>query len=375
VTRADAALLTRDFDYPLPAAAIAQQPAPRGTSRLLVLDREGEARHRRIADLPALLRSGDLLVVNDTRVLPARLYGRVAGGESRASRELELLLVERLGEREWEALARPGKRARPGAVIEIGERAGIGEEGQGADAAGSGSGIFAEVVALAGDGRRRVRFSEPIEPHLERLGHVPLPPYIRRPDQPADRERYQTVYARSPGAIAAPTAGLHFSDELLAALDGAGIERAALTLHVGIGTFKPVTAPLVSDHRMDRERYEIPEETAAAVARARAGGRRVVAVGTTVVRALEGVAAAAAANGEVPAGAGATDLFITPGFRFQVVDALLTNFHLPRSTLLMLVSAFAGRERVLAAYQEALGLGYRFFSYGDAMLAERRPEA
>ena len=205
---------------------------------------------------------------------------------------------------------------------------------------------------------------------------MPLPPYIHRPDQPTDRERYQTVYARRPGAIAAPTAGLHFSDELLAALERVGIERAALTLHVGIGTFKPVTAPLVSDHRMDRERYEIPEDTAAAVARARAGGRRVVAVGTTVVRALEGAAAAAAAaNGEVPAGAGTTDLFITPGFRFQVVDALLTNFHLPRSTLLMLVSAFAGRERVLAGYQEALGLGYRFFSYGDAMLAERRPEA
>ena len=366
-------MLTRDFDYPLPAEAIAQQPAPRGASRLLVLDREGEDRHRRIADLPVLLRPGDLLVVNDTRVLPARLFGRVAGGESRASRELELLLVEGLGEREWEALARPGKRARPGAVIEISEHAGIDDEGQGAGAAGSG--IFAEVLALAGDGRRRVRFSEPIEPHLDRLGHVPLPPYIHRPDQPADRERYQTVYARRPGAIAAPTAGLHFSDELLAALAGAGIERAALTLHVGIGTFKPVTAPLVSDHRMDRERYEVPEDTAAAVARARAGGRRVVAVGTTVVRALEGAAAAAAANGEVPAGVGTTDLFITPGFRFQVVDALLTNFHLPCSTLLMLVSAFAGRERVLAAYQEALRLGYRFFSYGDAMLAERRPEA
>jgi S-adenosylmethionine:tRNA ribosyltransferase-isomerase len=415
-------LLTRDYDYPLPESAIAQHPAPRGTSRLLVLDRQGDERHRRIADLPALLRPGDLLVVNDTRVLPARLYGRVVRGATGAAagggagggagdtaggtagdraattasarpaatpaaapRELELLLVERLGEVEWEALARPGRRARPGAVIEIGERAGIGDEGRGAGGGSAGggsggtsgtgsigSGVFAEVVALGGDGRRRIRFSEPIEPHLERLGHVPLPPYIHRPDQPADRERYQTVYARRPGAIAAPTAGLHFSDDLLAALAGAGVERAALTLHVGIGTFKPVTAPLVSDHRMDRERYEIPEDTAAALARARAGGRRVVAVGTTVVRALE--AAAASAKGEVPAGAGATDLFITPGFRFQVVDALLTNFHLPRSTLLMLVSAFAGRERVLAAYQEALGLGYRFFSYGDAMLAERRGE-
>ena len=356
-------MLTRDFDYPLPAGAIAQQPAPRGASRLLVLDREGEARHRRIAELPALLRPADLLVVNDTRVLPARLFGRIVGGAPASPREVELLLVERLSEREWEVLARPGRRARPGAVIEISDPRGGGS---------ASSGVFAEVVALSGDGRRRMRFSEPIEPHLERLGHVPLPPYIRRPDQPADRERYQTVYARRPGAIAAPTAGLHFSNELLAALAAAGVERAALTLHVGIGTFKPVTAPLVSDHRMDRERYEIPEETAAAVARARAGERRVVAVGTTVVRALE--AAAAAADGEVPAGAGATDLFIAPGFRFQVVDALLTNFHLPRSTLLMLVSAFAGREKVLAAYQEALGLGYRFFSYGDAMLAERTPE-
>jgi S-adenosylmethionine:tRNA ribosyltransferase-isomerase len=360
-------LLTRDFDYPLPAAAIAQRPAPRGTSRLLVLDREGVERHRRIAELPALLRRGDLLVVNDTRVLPARLYARAASSGTGAAAattrgKVELLLVERLGEREWEVLARPGKRVRPGAVLELVVG---GEPG-----AGQGSGIFAEVLALAGDGRRRLRFSEPIEPHLEGLGHVPLPPYIRRPDEPADRERYQTVFARRPGAIAAPTAGLHFSDELLVALAGAGVERAAVTLHVGIGTFKPVTAPLVSDHRMDRERYEIPAETAAALARARAARRRVVAVGTTVVRTLE--AAAAAAGGEVPAGAATTDLFITPGFRFQVVDALLTNFHLPRSTLLMLVAAFAGRERVLAAYQEALAQGYRFFSYGDAMLAERR---
>jgi S-adenosylmethionine:tRNA ribosyltransferase-isomerase len=355
-------VLTRDFDYPLPAEAIAQQPAPRGASRLLVLNRAGEARHRRIAELPALLRSGDLLVVNDTRVLPARLFGRIVRGAPVSPREVELLLVERRSEREWEVLARPGRRARPGAVIELGDPRGEGSRD-------AGSGVFAEVVALSSDGRRRVRFSEPIEPHLERLGHVPLPPYIRRPDQPADRERYQTVYARRPGAIAAPTAGLHFSNELLEELAAAGVERAALTLHVGIGTFKPVTAPLVSDHRMDRERYEISEEAAAAVSRARAGGRRVVAVGTTVVRALE--AAAAAADGEVHAGAGATDLFITPGFRFQVVDALLTNFHLPRSTLLMLVSAFAGRDRVLAAYHEALLLGYRFFSYGDAMLAER----
>jgi S-adenosylmethionine:tRNA ribosyltransferase-isomerase len=379
-------VLTRDFDYQLPAAAIAQRPAPRGASRLLVLDREGAARHRRIAELPALLRRGDLLVVNDTRVLPARLYGRLlrragaaappAAGRPETSRRVELLLVEPVGPCEWEVLARPGRLARPGAVVEIeagGDGAGPGAAAGGAavTAPSAGSGIRAEVLAVAGDGRRRVRFGEPIEPHLERLGHVPLPPYIRRPDEPGDRERYQTVFARRPGAIAAPTAGLHFSVELLAALAAAGIERAAVTLHVGIGTFKPVTAPLVSDHRMDRERYEISDGAAAALASARAAGRRVVAVGTTVVRALE--AAAAGGRGEVPAGAGATELFITPGFRFQVVDALLTNFHLPRSTLLMLVAAFAGRERVLAAYEEALRLGYRFFSYGDAMLAERRP--
>ena len=397
-------MLTRDFDFELPAAAIAQEPAPRGESRLLVLDREGEERHRRVGDLPALLRRGDLLVVNDTRVLPARLYGHprrgagdrgiaaeiaadgaatdavggttrdtadgnatpsgggesglsgAAGGDSVAAPRVELLLVERLDELEWEVLVRPGRRARPGAVIEL-------------DAA---RGLSAEVLALAGDGRRRVRFSLPIEGHLDRLGHIPLPPYIRRPDDAADRERFQTVYARNPGAIAAPTAGLHLSAGMLAALDAAGIERVAVTLHVGIGTFKPVTAALVSEHRMDRERYEVPPETAAAVAAARAAGRRVVAIGTTVVRALESAALANPA-GDVRAGAGTTELFITPGFRFQVVDVLLTNFHLPHSTLLMMVSAFAGRERTLAAYREALGLGYRFFSYGDAMLAERRP--
>ncbi|HET9209083.1 MAG TPA: tRNA preQ1(34) S-adenosylmethionine ribosyltransferase-isomerase QueA, partial [Thermoanaerobaculia bacterium] len=215
----------------------------------------------------------------------------------------------------------------------------------------------------------RLRFSEPVEPHLERLGHIPLPPYIHRPDTPEDRERYQTVYARRPGAVAAPTAGLHFTQELLREIEEAGIEIARVTLHVGIGTFKPVSAERIEEHRMERERYEIGEETAEAIRRAREAGRRIVAVGTTVVRTLEG--AALAGNGEVRTGSGSTDLFIAPGFRFQVVDALLTNFHLPRSTLLMLVSAFAGRERVLAAYAEAVREGYRFYSYGDAMLLER----
>jgi S-adenosylmethionine:tRNA ribosyltransferase-isomerase len=339
-------MLTRDFDYLLPPESIAQKPVPRGESRLLVLDRTGPERHARVRDLPRLLGAGDLLVLNDTRVIPARLFGRSAGGG-----RMEILLVERLDEREWYALARPGRRARPGAVIELD------------------GGLSAEVAEKHEDGRIRLRFSEPIEPCLDRLGHVPLPPYIHRPDTPEDRERYQTVYARRPGAIAAPTAGLHFTEELLREIQAAGVEIARVTLHVGIGTFKPVSAERIDEHRMDSERYEIDEETAETIRRTRADGRRVVAVGTTVVRSVE--SAAMAGHGDVEAGSASTDLFITPGFRFQVVDALLTNFHLPRSTLLMLVSAFAGRERVLAAYQEAIREGYRFYSYGDAMLAER----
>jgi S-adenosylmethionine:tRNA ribosyltransferase-isomerase len=340
-------VLTRDFDYHLPEDRIAQHPAPRGESRLLCLDAEGSARHRRVRDLAEILRPGDLLVVNDTRVVPARLYGTGRGGG-----EVELLLVEKLAPLEWEALAKPGKRTRPGDRVRFAD------------------GLEAEVIATRDDGRRAFRFSEPVEPHLERLGHVPLPPYIKRADDDADRALYQTVFAREPGAIAAPTAGLHFDEDLLTRLAAAGIERAAVTLHVGIGTFKPVTAELVHEHRMERERFAIPPATAAALRRAREGGGRVVAVGTTVVRTLE--ASALLSGGEPLAGQGATDLFITPGFRFQVVDVLLTNFHLPCSTLLMLVSAFAGRERLLAAYEEAIGEGYRFYSYGDAMLAERK---
>jgi S-adenosylmethionine:tRNA ribosyltransferase-isomerase len=354
-------VLTAEFDYELPDAAIADRPAPRGESRLLVVSREGPERHRRVRDLPALLRPGDLVVVNDTRVIPARLFGRRAGagaeGEGRG--RIELLLVEKRSETEWEALAKPGRRARPGTVIEF--------------QAGTGSTVLtAEVLEKRQDGRHLVRFSEAVEGHLDRLGHIPLPPYIKRPDDPADRERYQTVFAKHPGAIAAPTAGLHFSAALLEELRGKEIEIAPVTLHVGIGTFKPVTAELVHEHRMESERYAVPEETAAAIAQTHARGGRVVAVGTTVVRTLESAAlAAGGGEGEVLPGAAATELFITPGFRFQVVDVLLTNFHLPRSTLLMLVSAFAGRDRVLAAYREAVAEGYRFYSYGDAMLAER----
>lgn len=352
---------TEDFDYDLPAASIAQQPAPRGESRLLVLDREEADRHSRIADLPRLLRPTDLLVLNDTRVIPARLFGRSAGGG-----RMEILLLEKVGERDWEALVKPGKRARPGTLIQVGEL----------------DGFTAEVIAKREEGaahRYLLRFSEPVEPHLDRLGHVPLPPYIHRPDTDEDRERYQTVFARSPGAIAAPTAGLHFSEALLAEIAAAGIATARVTLHVGLGTFKPVAVEEVAEHRMESERYEIGEEAAAAIREARRQRRRIVAVGTTVVRTLESAAAVDAqdgGDGEVRAGNGATTLFITPGFRFRAVDVLLTNFHLPRSTLLMLVSAFAGRagrERVLAAYEEGVREGYRFYSYGDAMLVERSP--
>ncbi len=345
-----APMLTRDFDYDLPDGAIADRPAPRGESRLLVLDREREERHVRVRDLPRLLRPGDRVVVNDTRVIPARLFARRAGTEGPL--DVELLLVEKVGARSWEALAKPGKRTRLGTLLDFGR------------------GLSAQVTALRDDGRREVLFSAEVEPYLDRLGHVPLPPYIKRPDEPEDRERYQTVFARNPGAIAAPTAGLHLSEEILADLDAAGIGVSSVTLHVGIGTFKPVTADLVHEHRMERERWEIPPETAAALARTKESGGRIVAIGTTVVRALES-AASLSDSGEIRAGSGTTQMFITPGFSFRAVDVLMTNFHLPCSTLIMLVSAFAGRERVLAAYREAVEAGYRFYSYGDAMLVER----
>ena len=349
---------TSDFDFDLPESAIAQRPGERGQSRLLVVGAPRAAdRHRSISELPEILRPDDLLVVNDTRVLPARIFARrqIPAREDSSRSELggriELLLVEKFGLRTWEALARPARRLRPGGMLEL--------EG----------GLEAEVTAIGEGGRRRLRFTSEVEPHLERFGHMPLPPYIQRGDEAADRETYQTVYARHPGAIAAPTAGLHFTPELLAELDARGIGRAAVTLHVGYGTFKPIAVERVEDHRMDREHYRISDETARAIRRTRESGGRIVAVGTTVVRTLE--SAALAGGGEVCPGAASTELFITPGFRFRVVDALVTNFHLPRSTLLMLVSAFAGRERVLAAYQEAIAHGYRFYSYGDATLLEK----
>lgn len=340
-------MLTSDFDYHLPDASIAQQPARRGTSRLLVVDAPKGERHCRIGELTEALHPGDLLVINDTKVFPARLFARRPG----TGGKVELLLVERLARLEWTALVKPGRKARPGDRLELAP------------------GLEVEIVGEAGDGQRRVRFSQPIEPWLGDLGHVPLPPYIKRADAPSDRESYQTVYASQEGAIAAPTAGLHFTRRLLDDLGDRGVESASLTLHIGIGTFKPVKTALVHEHRMDRERYRVPEATATALRRTRRAGGRVVAVGTTVVRALE--SAALAGGGSVLAGEAKTGLFIAPGFRFQVVDLLLTNFHLPRSTLLMLVCAFAGRERILTAYRQAIEHGYRFYSYGDAMLVGR----
>lgn len=346
---------TADFDYDLPRERIAQRPAPRGTSRLLVLDAEGEERHRRVADLPWLLRPGDLLVVNDTRVIPARIFARRRPGGGRS----ELLLLEKLGPATWEAMARPAKRLRERTVLDV-------------EGARTEDGVAAEIEKKrpTDDGVRFVvRFSEEIEPHLGAVGHVPLPPYIQRPDEAADRETYQTVFARHDGAVAAPTAGLHFDDDLLARLDERGVERARVTLHVGPGTFRPVSVDEVEEHHMDEERYVVPEDNAEAVRRCRRRGGRVVAVGTTVVRTLESVGRE---DGTIEAGAGRTSLFLRPGHGPRIVDVLLTNFHLPRSTLIMLAASFAGRERVLRAYEEAVERGYRFYSYGDAMLVERR---
>jgi S-adenosylmethionine:tRNA ribosyltransferase-isomerase len=352
-------VLISEFDFHLPEQQIAQDAAPRGDSRLLVLDAHGAARHRNTRDLPAILRPGDLVVVNDTRVFPARLLGRSMPRDAASATpsdapsttaNVELLLVERRADGTWTALAKPGRRARVGARLAFD------------------GGPAAEILAVAEDGRRTVRFEHDVDPHLERIGHVPLPPYIRRADTTQDRERYQTVFARAPGAIAAPTAGLHFNQAMLEGLRARGIELATVTLHVGIGTFKPITATLVHEHKMESERFEIPAATAEAIRATRARGGRVVAVGTTVVRTLE--SSALLSGGEPMAGTGATDLYITPGFRFQVVDVLFTNFHLPQSTLLLLTCAFGGTERVLGAYREAVQHGYRFYSYGDAMLAE-----
>jgi len=333
-----------DFDYQLPPELIAQQPVqPRDAARLLVLNRAGGIDHRFFRDLPAYLRPGDCLVLNDSRVLRARLFGRRADSGGK----VEFLLLRPLGGRRWETLVRPGRRARPGSEIVFG---GV---------------LRATVDERTPEGGRVVTFqgAQDLEAAIDRLGSVPLPPYITA--ELADDELYQTVYSGPRGSVAAPTAGLHFTPDLLAAIEAEGVTVAKLTLHVGLGTFRPVAVANLQEHRMHAEHYRLSAETAALVNGARKAGGRVIAVGTTVARTLE---TAVAADGTLHPGSGWTDLFIFPGYRFKTVDALVTNFHLPRSTLLMLVCAFAGRERVLTAYREAVAARYRFYSFGDAML-------
>jgi S-adenosylmethionine:tRNA ribosyltransferase-isomerase len=367
-----------DFDYPLPEERIAEAPlARRDASQMMLLDRGSRAwEDAWVRELPERLRGDETIVVNNARVMPARLFGHREGVgaeppgqnlQSRARREflqsqIEVLLLRRLAADRWEALVRPGRKVRTGERIFFGE------------------GLEAEIIGRGAFGLRELRFTSAgeIEEALERLGHVPLPPYLHRPDEPADRERYQTIFARQGFAAAAPTAGLHFSTELVDRLARRGIELVELTLEVGLGTFQPIRADRVEDHRIHSEGYEIPEATAQTIARAKREGRPVLAVGTTVVRALEDAAAKFACSenhdgqessaGAVPAaGRSEAELYIYPGFRFRVVDQLLTNFHLPRSSLLVMVSAFAGREFLLDAYRHAIDQGYRFYSYGDCM--------
>lgn len=340
-------LLVADFAYPLPPELIAQEPLPdRAATRLMTLDRASgaidEIPFRAIVDR---FRPGDLLVINDTRVIPARLHGRKQTGGA-----VEVFLVRRLaGDGEvWYCLLRCSKPPRPGQAIEL-------AGGMTAEVVGRGEGETWEVAFTPTAG---------FDDWLDLYGALPLPPYIRRAPAAADRERYQTVFARNRGAVAAPTAGLHFTPELLAELPARGVAVAPLTLHVGLGTFLPVRVEEVALHRMHREHYHIPEATAEAIRQCRARGGRLIALGTTVCRALE---YAAAADGAIPAGGGEADIFIYPGYRFKAVDALITNFHLPQSTLLMLVSAFAGKDLLFTAYAAAVARQFRFFSYGDAM--------
>ena len=351
-------MLVSDFDFDLPEELIAQEPAAdRAGARMLVVDRgTGLWADQLFRDFPAMLREGDLLVLNDSRVIPARLFAHRGGLHTQANHEstgrVQVLLAEQLSEWEWKALVRPGRKVLTGEVLKFGD----GE-------------LRASVIAHGEFGERTLRF-EPVADFFEiaeRLGHMPLPPYIHREDLAADRERYQTVYARERGSVAAPTAGLHFTPELLEEIRKRGVKITSVTLHVGLGTFQPVRVERVEDVRLHAERYTISAETAAELNAARREGRRIVAAGTTTVRTLEHCARQ---GGEFVAHSGSTTIFISPGFEFRVVGALLTNFHLPQSTLLMLVSAFAGRERVLAAYRHAVGAGYRFFSYGDCMFIE-----
>jgi S-adenosylmethionine:tRNA ribosyltransferase-isomerase len=366
-------VLVSEFDFHLPEELIAQEALPdRAASRMLHLYRgSGAFEDRAFREFPELLRPDDLLVFNNTRVFPARLYGRRGGlhaqplsPQNPASREflkgkVEILLTKQVPGADapyvWEALVRPGRK------IGVGEHLYFGEQNE----------LVAEVIGRGEFGERTLRFA-PVPDFfsiVERYGHVPLPPYISREDRPEDRERYQTVYARERGSVAAPTAGLHFTPEVLQRIHARGIETAEVTLHVGLGTFQPVHAEVVEEHKLHREWYCISEEAAAAINRALEQGRRIVAIGTTTVRTLE-YAASAAPDGRVRSGSGEAEIFIYPGFCFRVVGAMLTNFHLPKSTLLMLVAAFAEREHVLAAYEHAVGEKYRFFSYGDCMFVE-----
>lgn len=360
-----------DFNFELPEELIAQEPlAERSASRMLHLDRgTGAFEDLMFRDLPELLRADDLLVVNNSRVFPARLFGRRSGeraqpmsGRNPAAKDflrgkVEVLLVRQIGPMQWLALVHPGKK------IGVGEKLYFGENNE----------LEAEVTARGTFGERTLRFTESKDffARVEALGHVPLPPYIHRPDRGEDRERYQNVYARTEntGSVAAPTAGLHFSEEVLKKIHAREIEIAEITLHVGLGTFQPVRVENAEEHKMHRESFSIAEKAARQINRARESGRRIVAVGTTTVRTLE-FTALQAEDGRIQPGIGEADIFIRPGFDFRVVGALLTNFHLPQSTLLMLVSALAGREHILRAYQHAVGERYRFFSYGDCMLIE-----
>ena len=365
-------MLVSEFHYHLPEELIAQKPlAERAASRLLHLHAEsGQFFDRRFLDFPELLRPGDLVVFNNTRVFPARLYGRRSGLShvSQKTRDMghpasdfphgciEVLLTRQGSQEpnEWECLVRPGRK------IGVGERLFFGE----------GDELQAEVVSRAEFGERRIRFAPCADffARIEKIGHVPLPPYISRDDSAADRERYQTVYARERGSVAAPTAGLHFTPEILERMRARGIETAEITLHVGLGTFQPVRVDRVEDHALHSEAYSISPEAAEKIGQARSAGSRLVAVGTTTVRTLEYAARQGAGN--VRAGEGEANLFIYPGYRFQVVSALLTNFHLPQSTLLMLVCALGGKEIVMRAYEHAVKERYRFYSYGDCMFVE-----
>jgi S-adenosylmethionine:tRNA ribosyltransferase-isomerase len=341
------------FDFDLPPHLIAQAPpAERGTSKLLVLHKTaGHTEHTEVARLPEFFREGDLLVVNDTKVFPARLLGsRTPSGGA-----VECFLLSKLDDDRWDALVHPGQKLQPGARMVFGDAP---------------NALRGEVLDRHFHGRRTVRLwtegAGSVEDAIDQIGHVPLPPYIKREDDPRDRERYQTVYARERGSVAAPTAGLHFTPQILDALARKGVERTQITLHVGYGTFQPIRVEQVEAHTIDPERFSISEEAAETINRAKREGRRVVAVGTTTTRALE--FACRAGRGVITPQSGWTDLFIYPEFEFRLVSALMTNFHLPQSSLLMLASAFGGREHVLAAYREAVARGYRFYSYGDAML-------